>query len=163
MKLFLVRHAEADSEIPEGLGDESRALLPSARSQILSHFGSLQSRVGKFDVVYTSPSVRCVQTATLFTVATGFSGPLEAHPRLLPNAPTAGLVAWAQSGLSGPSVWFGHNPHIGVAAAHLLGLTRLPWPVSPGTVIGLERVPEGPYRLSFFASPGAPVREILSG
>jgi phosphohistidine phosphatase SixA len=104
-----------------------------------------------------------VQTATLFTVATGFSGPLRAHPRLLPDAQVAGLVAWAESGLSGPSVWFGHNPNIGVVAAHLLGLSRLPWPISPGTVIGLKRAPEGPCRLSFFASPGAPVRETLSG
>ena len=63
MKLFLVRHGDADAEIPEGLGDEGRALTAKARQLVFAHFAGLAERMKDTHLVLTSPLVRAVQTA----------------------------------------------------------------------------------------------------
>ena len=45
MKVFLVRHADADADIPEGLGDEARTLTTKSRAAIVAHFHSLKDRL----------------------------------------------------------------------------------------------------------------------
>ena len=60
-----MRHADADAEIPEGLGDEARALTAKARATALAHFTSLAERMGPISLVLTSPLQRARQTAAL--------------------------------------------------------------------------------------------------
>ena len=57
----------------------------------------------------------------------------------------------------------GHQPSMGSAAAHFLGLPSFPKPVNPGTVIGIERPDEylTQGRLLFYAAPGQPLAESL--
>lgn len=163
MKLFLVRHGDADAEIPDGLGDESRALTTKARAATLAHFASLVERMGPISLILTSPLVRTVQTSQLLSFAAKYDGPLRTHRGLLPDMPVGALepVLEEQSGQT--LVLVGHQPSMGALAAHLLGMQSFPKSVNPGTVIGLERGddPAEPAKLLFYAPPGQPVLESI--
>lgn len=163
MRIFLVRHGDADAEIPEGLGDEARALTAKARVNTAQHFASLAARMGPISLILTSPLVRTVQTAQLLSFAIKHEGLLRAHRCLLPDMPVGAmdpvLAEYADQNL----VLVGHQPSMGALAAHLLGMQSFPKPVNPGTVIGLERTEgENPgLKLLFYAPPGQPVLETI--
>ena len=164
MRIFLVRHGDADAEIPEGLGDEARALTAKARQALHQHFVSIGERVGAVDLLLTSPLVRTVQTAQLLSVVLKHEGPLRAHRSLLPDMPVGALESVLTAHPDQNLIFVGHQPSMGAMAAHLLGLQQFPKPVSPGTVIGLERTGEAgaPARLLFFAAPGQPVLDTIA-
>lgn len=154
MKIFLVRHGDADAEIPEGLGDEARALTAKARQAILAHFGQLTERFGAVDLVLTSPLVRAVQTAQILSFAVKHEGSLKVHRSLLPDMPVGALDPLLAEHAEQNIVLVGHQPSMGAMASHLLGLqSQFPKPVQPGTVIGLEKDAEAPAKLLFYAAP----------
>lgn len=168
-----MRHADADAEIPEGLGDEARTLTAKARASVLAHFTALADRVGPLHLVLTSPLARAVQTAQLFSLAHKHEGPLKAHRCLLPDMPVGTLEAVLNEHLGQDLVLVGHQPSMGAMASHLLGMQSFPKPVNPGTVIALERSDESVVmdptvtpapvsaRLLFYAAPGQPLLESL--
>lgn len=157
MKVFLVRHADADAEVPEGLSDEARHLTSRARVSIAGHFTGLAERIGTPAAILMSPLVRAVQTAQILSMALGYEGPVRVHRALLPDMPVGALDPLLVERSGPPLVLVGHQPSIGAMAAHLLGVASLQKPVTPGTVIGLE-LPEGAAaKLLFFASPGQPL------
>ncbi len=161
MKVILIRHGDAEAEPPEGLEDDARALKPRARLALPTFFESLASRLGVPDVIFTSPLVRAVQTATLLAHALKYEGPLRAHRHLYPDAPV-GAVEAMLAGSSGKTVVLvGHQPTMGVAAAHFLGMSNFTKPVVPGMVIAIERPEIGATtgRLLFWAAPGQGVVE----
>jgi phosphohistidine phosphatase len=160
MKVFLVRHADADAEVPEGLSDEARPLTSRARVAIWGHFSALKERIGAPGAILMSPLVRAVQTAQILSMALGHEGPVKVTRALVPEMPVGALDPLLADRSPASLVLVGHQPSIGAMAAYLLGLQSLQRPVSPGTVIGLE-LPDGPgsARLLFFASPGQPIAE----
>jgi phosphohistidine phosphatase len=162
LRIYLVRHGDADADIPEGLSDEARALTAKARQQLWAHFESLKQRIQSADAVLTSPLVRTVQTAQILSLSLQHAGPLRAHRSLLPDMPV-GVIASALAEHAGQNVILvGHQPSMGAVASHLLGLQTFPRPVSPGTVIGLERTEsDGDTRFLFYAALGQPVLETL--
>lgn len=169
MRIFLVRHGDADAEIPEGLGDEARALTTKARQQIATHFAGLAERIGSVHLVLTSPLVRAVQTATILSSALQHEGPIRVHRSLLPDMPVGAMDAVVTQHGGENLALIGHSPSMGAMAAHLMGLQSFPKQVMPGTVIGLEvsdergdrnaETPPPPARLLFFAVPGQPILE----
>lgn len=169
MKVFLVRHGDADAEIPEGLGDEARALTAKARQVLVQHFSALAKRMEAVDLVLTSPLVRTVQTAQILSLQLDREGPLRAHRSLLPDMPVGALESVLNEHVGENLVLVGHQPSMGAMAAHLLGMQSFPKPVNPGTVIGLERPDEplgpagssDPARLLLYAAPGQPILESL--
>jgi phosphohistidine phosphatase len=160
LKVFLVRHADADADIPEGLGDEARALTTKARQTIAAHFAALTERIGLPKLVLTSPLVRAVQTASILTFALGYEGPLRAHRSLLPDMPVGAIDGVMNEAGAESLVLVGHNPSMTAMAAHLLGMQNFPKPVNPGTVIALER-DGGTAQLLFYAAPGQSVLETV--
>jgi phosphohistidine phosphatase len=160
LKVFLVRHADADAEIPEGLGDEARALTTKARASIAAHFKGLAERIPAPSVVLTSPLVRAVQTAQILSMALEYDGPLRAHRSLLPDMPVGAIDSVLNDPSSETLVLVGHNPSMTAMAAHLLGMQNFPKPVTPGTVIALERG-EGGTKLLFYAPPGQALLESV--
>jgi phosphohistidine phosphatase len=160
LKVFLVRHADADAEIPEGLGDEARALTTKARAAIAAHFNGLKDRITAPSLVLTSPLVRAVQTAQILTAALEYDGPLRAHRSLLPDMPVGAIDSVLNEPTLDTLVLVGHNPSMTAMAAHLLGMQTFPKPVTPGTVIALERS-EGVAKLLFYAPPGQTVLESV--
>ncbi|MEN9797331.1 MAG: hypothetical protein RL653_1027 [Pseudomonadota bacterium] len=165
MKLYLVRHADAEAEPPEGLGDEGRSLTLKARGQALGHFTALSERMTGLQVVLTSPLVRTVQTAQLLSLALKHEGSLRAHRSLQPEMPVGKLEQLLADFAGEASVALvGHQPIMGAFAAHLLGLQSFPRPVQPGTVVGLEfagGVTPGAARLLFYAPMGQPLVEAV--
>jgi phosphohistidine phosphatase len=164
LKIFLVRHGDADAEIPEALGDEGRALTAKARNTLIAHFSSLSDRMGGAELILTSPLVRAVQTAQILSIVNKHEGLLHAHRSLVPEMPVGALDAVIRDNAGKDLILVGHQPSMGALAAHLLTLQSFPRQVSPGTVIALERKLEedgAPTRLLFFAPPGQPVLEEL--
>jgi phosphohistidine phosphatase len=163
LKVFLVRHGDADAEIPEGLGDEARALTAKARLAMSQHFAGLVQRLEAVDLVLTSPLVRCVQTAQILTIALRHEGSLKAHRSLLPDMPVGALESVIGEHAGENLILVGHQPSMGALAAYLLGMQSFPKPVNPGTVIGLERPDEAgaPARLLFYAAPAQPVLDSV--
>ncbi len=162
MRVFLIRHGDADAEIPEGLGDEARALTAKARQAIFNHFAGLADRMPHLTLVLTSPLVRTVQTAQILSISQKLEGPLRAHKALLPDMPVGALEPILSEQAGESLVLVGHQPTMGAMAAHLLGMQSFPKPVNPGTVIGLEKPDgEGLAKLLFYAAPGQPVVEAF--
>ncbi len=162
MKVFLVRHGDADADIPEGLGDEARALTAKARLLMIQHFANLAPRLQGVDLVLTSPLVRCVQTAQILSIAIQHEGPLRAHRSLLPDMPVGAIETVLAEHEGENIVLVGHQPSMGAMAAYLLGMQSFPKPVNPGTAIGLERAEKGgPARLFLYGAPGQPILESI--
>lgn len=162
MKIILVRHGDADADIPEGLEDDARALTTRSRLALPAHFAALADRIGTPNLIYMSPLVRAVQTATLLAQAIGYEGPLRATRALFPDGPVGSLDGLLEPHAGEVVILVGHQPSMGSAAAHFLGLGGFPKPVQPGTVIGVDRPEEGGApKLLFYAAPGQPVLDSL--
>jgi phosphohistidine phosphatase len=163
MRVFLVRHGDADADIPDGLDDEARALTARARTGLPAHFEPAAAVVGVPDVIIMSPLVRAVQTATILARVLGYEGPMRATRLLFPDGPVGALENLLGEHEGKSVVLVGHQPSMGAAAAHFLGMASFPKPVTPGTVIGIER-PDGggPGALVLYASPGQPLVQELA-
>jgi phosphohistidine phosphatase len=164
LRIFLVRHGDADAEIPEALSDEARALTPKARRALITHFGSISDRMSGVELILTSPLVRAVQTAQILSLVHNHEGLLHAHRGLLPDMPVGALDTVIKDNAGKDLALVGHQPSMGALAAHLLALASFPKQFSPGTVIGLERNLEeegSPTKLLFYAVPGQPLLEEL--
>ncbi|HYI02232.1 SixA phosphatase family protein [Hyalangium sp.] len=163
MRLFLVRHGDADAEIPEGLGDEARALTSKARVNTAQHFAALSERMGPISLILTSPLVRTVQTAQILSAVVKHEGLLRVHRCLLPDMPVGAVEPVISEHAEQNLVLVGHQPSMGALAAHLLGMQSFPKPVSPGTVIGLERTEgENPgLKFLFYAPLGQQVLDVI--
>jgi phosphohistidine phosphatase len=152
----LVRHGDADAEIPEGLDDDARALTCRSRLSLPGHFKSVAERIGIPDVILMSPLVRAVQTATILAQVLGYEGPLKANRALFPNGPVGAIEGLLQNHPGATVVLVGHQPSVGAVATHFLGEAVVPKVVTPGTIIGIDRpdetIPNG--ALLFFAAPG---------
>ena len=163
MKIFLIRHGDADAEIPEALTDEARSLTSKARQALLGHFSALADRMAPLDLILTSPLVRAVQTAQILSLAQKHEGLLRAHRSLLPETPVGALDSVLSAHADQTLALVGHQPSMGAMAAHLLGLKNFPKPVMPGTVIGLAKEDHSdeaaPATLLFYAAPGQEVIE----
>ncbi len=161
MKVFLIRHGDADADIPEGLEDEARSLTSRARLALPNHFGALVARIGMPNVLFMSPLVRAVQTATLLAQALRYEGPMRANRTLFPDGPVGAIEGLLAERLGETVVLVGHQPSMGSIAAHFLGLPSFPKPVQPGTVIGIERPDDNlaAGKLLFYAAPGQPIFE----
>jgi phosphohistidine phosphatase len=162
MRVLLVRHGDADADIPDGLDDEARALTARARTALPAHFEPLVPLVGLPDVMVMSPLVRAVQTATILARALGYEGPLRASRLLFPDGPVGVLENLLGEHEGRSVVLVGHQPSMGAAAAHFLGMASFPRPVTPGTVIGIDRpAVGGPGTLFLYAAPGQPIAQHL--
>ncbi len=166
LRIFLLRHGDADAEQPEGLGDEGRSLTTKARLALTAQLTSLSHRMKGVGLILTSPLVRTVQTAQILSFVLKHEGPLRAHRSLLPDMPVGTLESELNAHLEDDVAIIGHQPSMGALAAHLLGLPTFPKPVPPGTVIGLDRLldadgGETKTTLLFYAAPGQPALEQL--
>jgi phosphohistidine phosphatase len=162
VKLFLVRHGDADPDVPEGLDDDARPLTTRGRLALPAHFSAVAPRIGQVNIILTSPLVRAVQTATLLAQALAFDGPMKVSRALFPDGPVGALEALLGQYPEASVVLVGHQPSMGAATAHFLGMSSFPRQVSPGTVVGIERPDAGGAgRLFLFASVGQPISDSL--
>ena len=114
MRLFLVRHAEAESGDP----DELRTLSAHGQEQAREVGERLAGEGVRPDVVLSSPLLRARQTAAAIAKATG--SPSEPDDRLAPGA-TAEDVRSSVAGRGNTIVVVGHQPDCGLIAASIRG------------------------------------------
>jgi phosphohistidine phosphatase len=129
MRLYLVRHAEAE----QGEPDELRRLTPSGRAAARA-LGERLAAGETLDSVLASPLLRARETADEIARAAG----VEAEPddRLAPGA-TAEDVLAAVAGRGDGVVVVGHQPDCGRVAAELSGREEPRFPPAGMVVIDL--------------------------
>ena len=128
MRLYLVRHAQAEPGHP----DELRRLTPEGREQARLLAERLAGE--RPEAVVTSPLLRARETADVLARACG----LEAEPdeRLAPGA-TSADARRAASERGERIVLVGHQPDLGRIAAALTGGDEPPFPTAGMAVIDL--------------------------
>lgn len=112
MRLYLVRHAEAEPGEP----DELRRLTPDGKQQARALGEQLRSERLKPDAILTSPLLRARETGDELAMALGTNP--EADERLAPGATVDGLRA-AIAGRGENVVAIGHQPDLGQIVAAL--------------------------------------------
>ena len=151
MKLYLVRHAHAVSDAE----DPARPLSPKGCEVALAMGRWLRGNAGvDITEVWHSPLVRARQTAELVVEGARLKARLREAPGLLPeDAVSAMAVALGRHGDSVMIV--GHEPHLGMLAARLLGMeTGGAVEFKKGAVLCLERILRGaPWKLLWHVNP----------
>src|SRR4051812_7666142 len=131
MRLYLVRHAEAEPGEP----DELRRLTPAGREQARELGRRLKEDDARPETILTSPLLRARETGGEL----GRALEIEAEPdeRLAPGATPDDLRA-AVAGRGDEVVVVGHQPDCSQIAAALTGGPEPPSPAAGLAVIELE-------------------------
>ncbi|QYY36196.1 phosphohistidine phosphatase SixA [Ruficoccus sp. ZRK36] len=120
MRVYLMRHAEAEDSYP----DESRELTSKGEKTIRKLCQSLKAR--EFENVQAlchSPLTRAVQTATLFKKYLELPQPLQERSGLRPgDNPFVWLRELAEAQTD--KMLIGHNPHLSILADALMLKSR---------------------------------------
>lgn len=128
MDLILWRHAEAEVIAP-GQDDLQRALTPKGERQARRMAAWLNHRLAATTRVIVSPALRCRQTVE------ALGREVRVVPALAPDAPIAALIEAARWPKASESVLIcGHQPTLGLLAAHLLAGVDQEWAVKKGAV-----------------------------
>jgi len=128
MDLILWRHAEAEIAAP-GQDDLQRSLTPKGERQARRMAAWLNHRLAATTRVLVSPALRCRQTAE------ALGREVRIVPSIAPDAPIAALIEasrWPKA--SEPVLICGHQPTLGLLAAHLLAGVDQEWAVKKGAV-----------------------------
>ena len=114
MRVYLVRHAKADTGEP----DEQRALSEHGRKQARELGERFAQEDVRPDAVLSSPLLRARETAQAIADATGTT--VATDERLAPGA-TADSLREAVAGLGATVVVVGHQPDCSQIAGAILG------------------------------------------
>lgn len=127
MDLILWRHAEA---VEQGEPDDlSRPLTAKGERQAARMADWLNQRLAASTRIVVSPALRCQQTAK--TLGRSY----KTVDAIAPGAPPDAVLRaarWPESGE--PVLVVGHQPTLGMVAAHLLAELPQPWSVKKGAV-----------------------------
>jgi phosphohistidine phosphatase len=129
LRLFVVRHAEAEPGEP----DELRRLSPEGRAQARALGERLAGEGVRAAAILTSPLLRARETGEALAGALGCTS--ESSDALAPGATTATVRA-AVTGRGETVLVVGHQPDCGRIAAELGDGTEPPFP--PGGMVELE-------------------------
>jgi phosphohistidine phosphatase len=156
LELYLIRHAVAAERGPKWPDDTMRPLTPDGAAKFRKVVAGIAGFGVEIDIIFTSPLVRCRQTADL--LAGGLPGKPRVHAidALAPGGGHAAVIAELTRVARRPRFAIvGHEPDLGHLAAKLLGLKR-PIEFRKGAVcrIDLDGLPPGGLgELRWFAPP----------
>jgi phosphohistidine phosphatase len=127
MKLFLMRHAEAETSGTEMKQDADRRLTEGGRLQARVAANKLKEKLAGSDEeigqVITSPYVRAVETADIVATVLGLDGKVAQEKELAPGADLAKVKRIEDEYRdSGNLLLVGHEPDLGMIASQLLRL-----------------------------------------
>lgn len=126
MDLILWRHAEAVAE-REGLPDLERALTPKGERQAQRMADWINHRLAHSTRIIASPALRCQQTAK------ALGRPFKTIDAIAPDASIEAVLKaarWPDG--SEPVLVVGHQPTLGLVAAHLLAELPQAWAIKKG-------------------------------
>ena len=127
MKLYLMRHAEAETSEQVMKQDRERRLTEAGRLQARVAANKLKEKLAGSDEeigsVITSPYVRAVETADIVAAVLGLDGKVFQAKALLPGADLNKIKQLEDEYRdSGNLLLVGHEPDLGVIAGQLLRL-----------------------------------------
>lgn len=130
IRLYLVRHAQAEASHP--LGDAARRLTADGRAAFRARAEGLsaEARVAR---ILTSPYSRALETAELLAAASG--APVERDDALASGRSTPQELVRIARVRGDGTVLVGHNPEVAGAVALVAGREL---PVPPGSIACLE-------------------------
>ncbi len=123
MKVYLLRHADALPENQETiLTDQERPLSEEGRAQVAKLADAVKRNGTSFDLVLTSPLVRCRETAEGLLLHLGRTA-AEANvlDLLAPGGSTKKLMKYLRTLEVNSILLVGHNPDIQEHIAYLIG------------------------------------------
>ena len=156
LELYLVRHAVAADRGPEWPDDAVRPVTPGGASRFRKQVEGLAAFGVEIDIVFTSPLVRCRQTADLLAAGMPGKPRVQAIDALAPGGGHQAVIAAVTRLARRPRIALvGHEPDIGHLASRLIGLKR-PLEFRKGAVCRIDvdgLPPGGPGQLRWFAPP----------
>jgi phosphohistidine phosphatase len=154
MKLYVMRHGPAEDQAESGL-DADRALTASGRERVRAVAKALADEHEAPLTIFTSPYVRCVQTAEIIAIATKVAergGRVEAKRDLAPGGDITRIASVLAKNHEPRVLLCGHEPDVSHVVSHLLG-KRLEIPFQKAMVIALQIRDAGESRLRFILDP----------
>ena len=137
MKLFLMRHADAEPMI-DGKDSPGRKLTEKGRAQVSEAAKKLKVKETTFDVILTSPYIRAVETAEIVADELGLRGRLKKSAELVPGSDISKLIHLMDKYRDKRNILFvGHEPDLGIFAGELLHLGA-PRPLGKAEVVEVE-------------------------
>jgi phosphohistidine phosphatase len=156
--LYLVRHADAADAGTLYPDDAMRPVSPEGAEKFQGEIGALNSLDAKVEIVYTSPLLRCRQTAEMLAGSYPTPPPVQTTDALAPGGTFTDLVnAIGRSGQEREIALVGHEPGLGALAARLIGAAS-PFHLKKGGVCRIDIdsfPPEAPGELRWFLTPKA--------
>jgi phosphohistidine phosphatase len=156
LELFLVRHAVAAERGPEWPDDAVRPVTPDGAARFRKQVEGLAAFGVEIDIVFTSPLVRCRQTADLLAAGMPGKPRVQAIDALAPGGGHQAIIAEVTRLARRPRIALvGHEPDIGHLASRLIGLKR-PLEFRKGAMCRIDvdgLPPGGPGQLRWFAPP----------
>jgi len=134
MKLWLLRHGEAEARAPS---DELRELTATGRAEVLR--SALQLKGAELQLILASPYVRAQQTAALVQQQLGWPGELRSASWATPDGePERALAELARLEVE-ELLLVTHNPFVGDLAGWLLhGHRQAPVAMGTASLLCLE-------------------------
>jgi phosphohistidine phosphatase len=127
MKLFLMRHAEAETSEKVMKKDADRRLTEAGRLQARVAANKFKEKLAEkdetVDIVLTSPYIRAMETAEIVATVLGLDGKVFQEDDLAPGADINKVRRIEDKYRdSGNLLLVGHEPDLGVIAGQLLRL-----------------------------------------
>jgi phosphohistidine phosphatase len=160
LKLFLIRHGDAEAESHRTRGDFARALTKLGRKQA-ADCGRWVAEVLEKPAprIWTSPLVRAVQTAEIVATACACDS-VTVAAELASGQPLEGLLDLV-SGLTGSTALLvGHEPLMSELGAALLDRYGFPFAFAKAGVLGLSGR-RARWRFVAYRAPFRPPIEAL--
>ena len=141
MNVYLLRHGIAAPLAAENhYRDELRELTPEGQSKMRRAAQGMKCLGMTFDVVASSPLIRCRQTAEIVREALAIGTPLQIWNDLAPEGDIGSVLQRLQELEDHPSLLaVGHQPSIGCLAATLIaGNGKISLPFRKGSLWGIN-------------------------
>jgi phosphohistidine phosphatase len=127
MEIFLLRHAIAIERAEHDGPDEERPLTEEGRRELKRVARAMRTMGLSFDVIFSSPLVRALQTAEIVAASLRLKNRLQVTDRLAPSMPAGKQIAWLNRLRPSPDsvLLVGHEPNLSEFTSHLLTGGRL--------------------------------------
>lgn len=140
-RLFVIRHAVAEDDAPDG--DAARRLTKKGRRKFERLVRLLETAGMEIDLVATSPLIRTRETAEILAETLGSRPRVEVVDALAPGADWESLVEWTIRQDAARVAWVGHAPCVGRLVALTIGDGRAAIRMQKGAVAAI-RLDDGP-------------------
>jgi phosphohistidine phosphatase len=124
MKLYLLRHADAEPKQP-GQNDSERKLTEKGISQVKEAVQKMKTEGLEFDLILTSPYLRAVQTAEIAADEFNLADKMFKEKSLASGCGVPQIEELINIHTDCESILLvGHEPDFGIIAGELLGLSE---------------------------------------